>query len=586
MKRFMLGLIAVALISITSVNFAAAAAVNDFIISDFQVDYYLDKDTSGHSTLNTVESITAQFPDFDQNHGIERALVSVYDGHTTDLKVQSVTDQNSKSLTYSTSWQGDNLVLRIGDKDVFVHGSQTYIIKYSQRDVTRFFTDTNDDEFYWNTNGNGWYQQFDKLTARLHVGAGITDSLNGNMSCYFGAAGSTNKCTIARQVAVITASTVKLNANENMTIAVGFKPKTFTQYSMTVGDFIQRYITFISVSIGLIGIIIIAILRLIKGKSAPGRGIIIAEYLPPHDVDVALSSVIRRKSTTWTAATYIDLAVRHKLKVIEREKDLYSLEFTSSDGLTDTENAVVKALFGENPKAGDRYDIDKDKTNPTLAYKLMGIYRKVKQTAKAQGYYIIDKKLRTVMGILILVTTVQSFVFWMFSSASMSLLADFLPYIGITFAVIGTLIAFVTKPLSIKGRELFDYLKGLELYIKTAEEDRIKMLQSPQGADKTPVNTNDTEKLLHLYERVLPYAVLFGNEKEWSKTLGKYYEQQNTTPDWYVSNGVFNAVVFSSAFSSFSGNVYNNSSIQSSSGGSGGGGFSGGGGGGGGGGGW
>lgn len=144
-----------------------------------------------------------------------------------------------------------------------------------------------------------------------------------------------------------------------------------------------------------------------------------------------------------------------------------------------------------------------------------------------------------------------------------------------------------TKPLSVKGRELLDYLKGLELYIKIAEEDRIKVLQSPQGAEKTPVDINDSTKIVRLYERVLPYAVLFNNEKEWSKSLGKFYEQQGTSPDWYVGTSAFNAALFSSSLSSFLSSASSYSSpSSSSSGGSIGGGSSGGGGGGGGGGGW
>ncbi len=114
------------------------------------------------------------------------------------------------------------------------------------------------------------------------------------------------------------------------------------------------------------------------------------------------------------------------------------------------------------------------------------------------------------------------------------------------------------------------------------------MLQSPDGAQKAQVDGSDTKQLVKLYERVLPYAVLFGQEKQWNKQLGKYYENTNTQPDWYSgSNGaIFNAAMFSSAMSSFATTASYSSPSSSSSGGSSGGGFSGGGGGGGGGGGW
>ena len=113
------------------------------------------------------------------------------------------------------------------------------------------------------------------------------------------------------------------------------------------------------------------------------------------------------------------------------------------------------------------------------------------------------------------------------------------------------------------------------------------MLQSPEGAAKVGVvDGTDEKKLVTLYERVLPYAILFGQEKEWSKQLGRYYEQSGSAPDWYSGTGAFNAALFASNMSNFSSSAASVSGFSSSSGGSSGGGFSGGGGGGGGGGGW
>jgi len=149
--------------------------------------------------------------------------------------------------------------------------------------------------------------------------------------------------------------------------------------------------------------------------------------------------------------------------------------------------------------------------------------------------------------------------------------------------------ASVTWPLTKKGVGLRDYLAGLKDYIDVAEEERLKMLQSPKGAEKVgaKVDGNDVRQLVKLYERVLPYAVLFGSEREWSKQLGAYYKSAGQQPDWYSGNGAFNAAMFTSMMIGFSSQSSSYSSATSaSSGGAGGGGFSGGGGGGGGGGGW
>ena len=114
------------------------------------------------------------------------------------------------------------------------------------------------------------------------------------------------------------------------------------------------------------------------------------------------------------------------------------------------------------------------------------------------------------------------------------------------------------------------------------------MLQSPEGANKVQVDLSDPKKLVELYEKLLPYAVLFGQEKEWNKRLGDYYQSAGVQPDWYsgANMAAFNAAAFSSAMSNLNTSINSTGAGFSSSGGSSGGGFSGGGGGGGGGGGW
>ena len=92
--------------------------------------------------------------------------------------------------------------------------------------------------------------------------------------------------------------------------------------------------------------------------------------------------------------------------------------------------------------------------------------------------------------------------------------------------------------------------------------------------------------MLKLYEDLLPFAVLFGQEKEWAQVLGDYYARSDAQPDWYAESAPFNPVWFAAGLSSFSSSTsasWSGSASSSSSSGSGGGGSVGGGGGGGGG---
>ena len=107
------------------------------------------------------------------------------------------------------------------------------------------------------------------------------------------------------------------------------------------------------------------------------------------------------------------------------------------------------------------------------------------------------------------------------------------------------------------------------------------MLQSPSGAERVTVDVNDPRQKLALYEKLLPYAVVFGQEKAWSRELAVLYTAVGATgPYWYYGTGAFDAASFSSGIAGLSAAA---SSSSSTSGGSSGGGSAGGGGGGGGG---
>lgn len=135
---------------------------------------------------------------------------------------------------------------------------------------------------------------------------------------------------------------------------------------------------------------------------------------------------------------------------------------------------------------------------------------------------------------------------------------------GITAGLFHFLMAAPTKA----GRRLMDQIDGFALYLRTAEEDRLNILNPPE---RTP----------ELFERLLPYAVALGLAHEWSAKFADVLSA-TTAPDWYEGTGRFDIDDFGGDF----GNAIASTTHVANVGGSGGGGFSGGGGGGGGGSGW
>jgi uncharacterized membrane protein len=114
-------------------------------------------------------------------------------------------------------------------------------------------------------------------------------------------------------------------------------------------------------------------------------------------------------------------------------------------------------------------------------------------------------------------------------------------------------------------------------------------LQSPEGAEKLPLaeqfDPKSPEAKVKLFEKLLPYAMLFGLEKDWAKQFDDIY---TNPPGWYQGNwSAFNAGYLVGSLNDFNAASATSFASPSSSSGSGfSGGAAGGGGGGGGGGGW
>lgn len=564
----------------------AHAAVNDFTVQSFDAQYYLGKTSDGHSTLRTVETITVAFPETNQNHGIERALPSKYDGHKTSLRIESVRQLGGTNWNYTTYSSGDATVLRIGDANTYVHGQQTYVITYTQQDVTRYFANTNDDELYWDTNGTGWQQPFSSLTASIIVDKSLVSSLNNKQSCYEGLIGSNETCAITRSdtpsgnVEFTVTANRMLNPGENVTFAIGFAPHTFAKHTPTFSEKYWPIMLGIIIGSNLLGFVAIMLLQFRYQKMQYRRREvrpIVTEYIPPKGVSVlAAAKTVERVQGKAQTAQLIDLAVRHYLKLYQvSEKSLwkqaeYELEIVGSmDDVTPEEQSYIQTLFGGKT----RLAMKTLKNNSKMYAALSSNDRQLTKALATQQYGLYEKGgngarwfRRTALVLFIL------------SILTLSIM-------GVFAAILAFVLSFTFKRLTDKGLALERYLLGLKEYIKLAEADRLTLLQSPEGAQKVgeTVSATNPQQLIKLYERVLPYAVLFGLEKGWNEQLGRYYTEANVQPNWYHGTTAFNAAVFATAMNSFSATAI---SYSSSSGGSSGGGSSGGGGGGGGGGGW
>ena len=567
------------------------ADVQNFTFASYEADYYLSLAEDRTSRLTTVETFVAEFPDFDQNRGIIRSIPLDYDGVPLEPSVDSIVDADGDAVPYEESEIGGFLELALGTDD-YVRGTQTYTISYSQVNVVRSFADTSADEFYWDTNGTGFAQPFGRVTVRVHVAPGISGELTGRAACYVGTQGSTDPCDLvatpdpgAPGGELFTASAENLGSGENVSVAIAFAPGSFITPEPPQPSTPAIWASIVVMALAAVGAIAAIAARVAGPRDARGRGTTIAQYSVPDGVNPLLAGDIVKRPSTSMAAQFVSLAVRGNLRIIERGDD-FALQFLHDRDLDEQETEVMEALFGRTPSPARERSLAKP--SHKLATKLSSIRTASRKRAIGAG---LRERVRTRAGWVILAVLAAIF--------ALAAVVVFLDLVlspvpsGWAFAalfvsgfglIIGGLCAIRPAVLTETGADLRDYITGLRVYLTLAEADRFRVLQSPEGALRVDVDNH--RQIVKLYEKLLPWAVLWGVEKEWAQELAVQYADE--TPDWYVGSSPFTGAYFAGAMTGFrsaatSASAPASSASGSSSGGSSGGGFSGGGGGGGGG---
>jgi hypothetical protein len=112
----------------------ADADTSDFEYSLFDADYTLSRAADGTSELTVVETLVAEFPEYDQNRGIIRSLPRFSQRVDLAPDVLSIVDEDGDAVAWEETVTDDDLELALGT-DEFVHGETTYVITYTERNV-------------------------------------------------------------------------------------------------------------------------------------------------------------------------------------------------------------------------------------------------------------------------------------------------------------------------------------------------------------------------------------------------------------------------------------------------------------------
>jgi hypothetical protein len=421
---------------------------------------------------------------------------------------------------------------------------QTYIIRYDLDNVITFYPDH--DELYWDVNGDQWPQPATAVDYTLHLPAGLQLSSE-QPRCFSGAFGATsNNCTITTDGSTVKASASQLPGYQTLTVVTGFEKGYFAP--PTLLEKLQPYV---------LAILMIAVLPLLtfivgwhiwwtRGRDPKGRGTIVPEYTPPKELTAteAGSLIDFKVDNRDITAAIIDLALRGHIRIIEEKHDRmlgpdqtsYQLELLKNDStaLNYYEKALAGALFPDNT-VGEKIDISGAKNKFYTTAKV--IRTSVEDALTIRGYYR---------------STPRSYLKIASGLAVVGFLAFYL--LGILhLLVVGVILSLIIAWLFVRampsrtqlGVDAKEKLEGLKLYIETAEKDRIAMLQSPNA----PYASQSAEpvKTVELFEKLLPYAMVLGVEKQWAKQFEGIYLE---APSWYAGNwSTFNSLVLVNSLS-------------------------------------
>jgi uncharacterized membrane protein YgcG len=564
------------------VGFAAA----DDRVTDFDVEMTLRSDGS----VRVVETEVHQFPSGEERHGILRDITvragyrdrdDVYRYYA--LSDLSVTSPTGAPADVEESEYGAYVHLRIGDPDVTVSGSQTYVISYTLANVVNEIDDGDGPttaEFVHDVIGTANPQAYDRVSATVSGPVASTKA-----GCWRGPRGSDQICD-AEAGDTARFGTTALDAGEAMTVAVSMPRSAFGDIApdlregsvpdsggivpSRLGHLVEQLTAGLGVFIPLLAAGGMGYLVWSRGRDeyyagltpglSPPRGAVVdverggpptvaVQFNPPPGVQPGLvGTVIDEEADTLdVSATVVDLAVRGYLTMEELPASFgrtdWRLRRTTPDPAT---HPVARPLAGYEEELLDSLFVQ---GSPVLLSTLRntfatsldlvkgGMYREVVRRGWFRDSPKSQRAVWKGLGALLIVVGVVS-IFFLGSFLGLggsNGVIPFLPLSGTTVLGIGLIVAGVIIRVlgqrmaarTAEGSAVLAQSKGFREYLVTAEANQIRF-----------------EEAQDVFSRFLPYAIVFGVAEKWADTFEKVAEAAAAAgvtiamPTWYFGTGL------------------------------------------------
>lgn len=270
---------------------------------------------------------------------------------------------------------------------------------------------------------------------------------------------------------------------------------------------------------------------LIDRRANDRRAAVVVQCEPPDDLPPLLAGPILGVTRGTASSQLVHLAVTGVIRIEEGQRGQEStLKLVDPDRCSNAiDRQAVEALFPSGIPGECRWASLGDRGfAKTMGELLDG----GQMTAVSLGHQEpLRNPIARGLGIatfvllapllLLLATRLQTqpFLSWL-SSTAVTL------GIPAIFGIIAARRRYRRLPL---GDETHRYLLGLKHFLRLPEYDRVAILNSRSGADQGAAAI----PMFRHYERLLPYAMLFGLEREWCRVLEARYREDGRPPVWF-----------------------------------------------------
>jgi len=552
---------------------SARENVADWYIQNFDSEIKVNKD----STLDIMEKITADCGICVGKHGIFRILpeeikVTGKSSIKTPVELVGITDFNGQPIKFSETKnrQDATVTWKIGDPNRTVQGVNYYKIRYRVKNSIRF-DNAQFDELYWNLTGNFWDLEIDKFHGKIVFPIEVGQK-SSTVDYYTGSLGSKGQQMASFRWTAPNVlefnSTGTFKVRQGLTASVTFPKNIFMPYVPTFWEKYGGYFFFI------LPVLVFSVCLYFWRKYGNDPEVdktVVPEYEIPGNlspIELGMLKKNRGMDNEAITAEIVNLAVKRLVRIKEVENKIlffhskdYEFEKISNIESEESLNKAQKIILNKIFETGNAVKLSSLKNSFHEA--LPGIQRAAKHMLSEKG--------------LILLSGLRFGTYFIIAGAAFIgltfLVRFFNLYLSVNMLISGLILiifSFFMPKRTTEGAELNWRINGFKLFMETVDKHRAEFYEKE-----------------NIFEKFLPYAIVFGITKIWVKKMKEIYGADyyaTHTPAWYVGNvEAFNADSFSSAIDSLSSSIAANTSAPS---GSGGGGGAGGGGGGGGGGGW